>query len=1244
MTTTDGSRAGTLADGAVVTGMLQALNAAACGRDAGPLLVAAADDAAAPAAGAAGPPTLPRVLAYAGAATGRLDDAGWEALLGAAESDLGAASGAPADVRAAALAALGALPPPLARLALPAGGGGAGCRVVPALEGGPARARPAAARAAARLLARPAFLEAPGGPAAAAAAANALGDALLDDDPTVAAAAAAGLADALDARPPRGGAADRAHALALRPVVAALMAGMPAVLEAGARLAPGGGAAVARCAAAALAFCADDADDASPAPPSWTYAAVADYATRVTTLPDPVAAADGAVALARVAALAAAPAPGGCGAAAPGPAASAAAAVTAALTCAWARPGLEPARPQLATAAASALPALAPPDRARAARRLLLKAADLPRASDRTALLAAAWTALVAADLASRAARRGGAPAPGGELKAALTAPALASLVRGEEWADPATPPPPPEFKEELVVALLGAAARAPAARAAALTAREALKAGSGVHNPLPGLADDWLATARIALQGSRACLGWNAAAGAAEPPSPHAPPTTAPVDAWLALLVDALRVARALEPAAADDGDDGGAADGTASASADGSTPRGGPDRTTSNMTAVDGGTPAPPTPLAHALTLTPPTHRAALQRLLTSLLVHWRAIAPASRPRALWAAAAGLDLPPRAGRAWALLLRAADDQLDAGEAAGRGMRRASARAAAAAGTLVVAQASAGGGNPYSSPAAPPPLPPVPTAAARSEAVAVGLAVLEAASALIAGWLAADARAGGPRDLAAAVAAVAAPHADGASGAPPDTRERAARASAVLSAALARGGAAGDGDAPPPPAPPLPLSALLDGGFSICPMGAPAGAALACAPLGRRHAALVAGVGAGLERAAPRAARPLPPVAGVGVAGPTEIARLISGSAPGPAPVLGAPIELPPLDLAGVGDPVRLTLTATLYPDTRRVSLACVAIGTVSPSLPRTWVVLEWGGALVAAARGRAAVRLPALRPGERFEWRAAGAATGHGAGAVTARLDVGNQGAQAPAGLCAADAATLRLGGSLSISPADWMPAAPPADDDAAAAVASFSACPPCAAVAGACARRGAKGPAALVGALARGGRLALVLHAPLPGLAGFSALLHGCSPAGWPVWVAATAYVGQAEKEREEGAGAGAPPLALPPPAGVARLELRTRDPAFAAVAAADGEALLLGLAGGELAAVAGDGSPGGLLAGAARAAPAGGAPPPPPPGRAAPAGAALAGALAAPVVGGVDGAAGALWRAAFAARER
>ena len=35
MTTTDGSRAGTLADGAVVTGMLQALNAAACGRDAG---------------------------------------------------------------------------------------------------------------------------------------------------------------------------------------------------------------------------------------------------------------------------------------------------------------------------------------------------------------------------------------------------------------------------------------------------------------------------------------------------------------------------------------------------------------------------------------------------------------------------------------------------------------------------------------------------------------------------------------------------------------------------------------------------------------------------------------------------------------------------------------------------------------------------------------------------------------------------------------------------------------------------------------------------------------------------------------------------------------------------------------------------------------------------------------------------------------------------------------------------------
>ena len=1238
------SRAGTVADSVAVTALLQALNAAAVGRDAaGPALAAAADDVARSGAGADGPPPLPRVLAYAGGATGRLDDAGWDALLAAADDDLAPSSSAPADVRRAALAALTASPPHLAAALLPAGGGGAGRRIVPALEGGPARARPAAARAAAALVSRPDWLSAPGGPATAFDAAAALGDALLDDDAAVTAAAAGGLADAADAAVDGHslhGAADAAAA-ALNPVIAHILTAAPAVAAAGARLPPPGAAAVARCGAAALAYGArrsagrvtDSQPDAPPPPPpSTAFAAFADAAARVAGAPDPIASVDGVVALARVAGLAAAPC-AGAGAAAPAVAGPAAAAAIAAASAAWTRPGLEAARPQLAGAAAAALPALALSDRARAARRLALRSADLPRSADRAAALAAAAVAIADVDLASRAARRGGAAVPGGDLKTTLTHPALAAAVRGDEGdailaAAPGTmqAPPPPGYRDELVLALVGAVRRAPAAAVASRAARDALaRAASsppGVReHGATGLADDWLGAARVALAGTRACVGWDLSDGGG------GVATTAAVDAWLSLLADALRVARALEPPGDEDAVDGGGGGGDATAN-------GTPGPAGGTPTAAVG-TPAaastPPAPRAP-----PATHRAALQRLLTTLLVHWRAVAPAARPRALWAAAAGLDLPPRASGGWALVLRAAEELLDPADSAARSHRKAAARAAAAVGVLCLdggGGASSSANNPFASTAATADPPDAPSV--RADARAVGLAVVEAAASHVASCIASSGGTKELRDLAAAVVTVASAAADGAH--PPDARERAARAAAVLSAAAAGarnpedddeddGDDGGDANHP---------RALLDGARAPCPLAAPSGGGALCVgPLGARYASLTTGVGAGLDAVRPPAARPPPPPDGCGVAGAADVAAVVSRRARRAAPPACAPIALPPVDLGGPGDPVRVVITPTLHPSTRSVALACEAVGATAPSAPRASLTLEWGGAL--AGRGAASVRLPALRPGESFAWRAAGTAVGFGPATITARLEVGGPPrALTPSPLNAGAPAPLRLAGGVALTPADWLPAAPPAPPDAAAAVTAARAAPLAAAADAACARGGAAGPPALLGALTAGGRLVLVWHAPLTALGGFTGLLRGCAPgSGAPLWVVVSAWVSAG------GGDAAASSTSSTTPLGVARLEARTRDPGLALALAADPAAFFGGLARGEV-----------VVDAAGRALPAaaaalhtvrGGAPPPPPPGLPGAAGAALAAALDEVVSGSLDGVGAAMWARALAAR--
>ena len=160
-TTAGGGGPGGGASGPVTT-LLQALNASACGRDAAPILGAAFEDFLRGCAGGPGGPPLVRVLAYEGARSARpgtLAAGDWEAVVEAAEADLAPGSAAPGEVQAAALAALAALPADAVGLAAGsgAGPGASGC-IVPALQAGPPAARPAAARAAAVLLTRDAWL------------------------------------------------------------------------------------------------------------------------------------------------------------------------------------------------------------------------------------------------------------------------------------------------------------------------------------------------------------------------------------------------------------------------------------------------------------------------------------------------------------------------------------------------------------------------------------------------------------------------------------------------------------------------------------------------------------------------------------------------------------------------------------------------------------------------------------------------------------------------------------------------------------------------------------------------------------------------------------------------------------------------------------------------------------------------------------------------------------------------------
>ena len=203
-------------------------------------------------------------------------------------------------------------------------------------------------------------------------------------------------------------------------------------------------------------------------------------------------------------------------------------------------------------------------------RRLLPLVAGIPQALDRTRALAQLWTAVIANDWAAGAARRGSPP----QLQQLLMEPGLREVVSGSSASPPGSATSAaaaaaaaafsalthadglvaaagsalPAFREELVGTLLYVLLTHPRAAAATAAGTGGAAAASGAVAQAAALqasaeAGEWLASAKTALLGTKACLGWDRMAGASTTG------TTAAVDLWLQLLLRCLQATQVRGP-----------------------------------------------------------------------------------------------------------------------------------------------------------------------------------------------------------------------------------------------------------------------------------------------------------------------------------------------------------------------------------------------------------------------------------------------------------------------------------------------------------------------------------------------------------------------------------------------------------------------------------------------------------------------------------------------------------------------
>ncbi|KAL0052511.1 hypothetical protein WJX82_003263 [Trebouxia sp. C0006] len=328
------------------------------------------------------------------------------------------------------------------------------------------------------------------------------------------------------------------------------------------------------------------------------------------------------------------------------------------------------------------LPCLQVPSQLALVKELMPLIATLPSAAARTAALARVWHVVVQADLATRRAVRSGDKAvPGAQLKNVLTEPFVMAIISGTFTGTGPTGAAIAKnssLKEEVTATLLQALRLHPRASTPVLQGIPNSDQGSQQSQDISVITEgaaysqsiaeltDWLGSAKIALQGTKACLGWD------REPQGGSHACTVVVDLWLQLLQLALHLSHNL--------------------------PKGAADPLARQASLSDAMEPA--LDIRSQVAQLVKSYQASLQELMTQLLVHWKVLSFALKPRALWVAAHHLELTGRMDGLWSALLNAVAD-LVSGNEAELDARRAKAGMNAAADGKLAAKSN----NPFSAP-----------------------------------------------------------------------------------------------------------------------------------------------------------------------------------------------------------------------------------------------------------------------------------------------------------------------------------------------------------------------------------------------------------------------------------------------------------------------------------------------------------------------------------------------------------
>lgn len=613
------------------------------------------------------------------------------------------------------------------------------------------------------------------------------------------------------------------------------------------------------------------------------------------------------------------------------------------------------------------LPCLQVPSQLALVKELMPLIATLPSAAARTAALARVWHAVVQADLATRRAVRSGDKAvPGAQLKNVLTEPFVMGIISGTFTGTGPTGAAISKntsLKEEVAATLL---------QVLRLHPRASTPVPQGIPNSDQGIQQsqdisvitegaaysqsiaeltDWLGSAKIALQGTKACLGWD------REPQGGSHACTAVVDLWLQLLQLALHLSHNL--------------------------PKGPADPLARQASLTDAMEPV--LDIRSQVAQLVKSYQASLQELMTQLLVHWKVLSFALKPRALWVAAHHLELTGRMDGLWSALLNAVAD-LVSGNEAELDARRAKAGMNAAADGKLAARSN----NPFSAPSTDS----AGSAPAEASQGAVDEGDIEAEgieSALVSlervtAMLTLNCIQGvspGMKDIAAKIGDVLRPYSKG-SRVGLDTRDRLQRvlkqtqpiATTDLRPLSTEQGPTEDGDAPSQPPPREdPVRLKLSPSWQVnegYPMAAPTSTVLQGTKRATRYWPLYTQVltaakaaysssEAGLSKAATK--DPLDDINSL--PGIAEVMSLVTG--------LGSDEAAGREEVSGPTDPLRVVVSHILQPSTRSVSFTVELLNRLTADIKGLVLRLSLGGPVIPDTKQPALYKIPLLPVGER-------------------------------------------------------------------------------------------------------------------------------------------------------------------------------------------------------------------------------------------------------------------------------